>query len=287
MREAAACVMSFRPETLVLISPHSPRQPRAFGVWAGERLRGSLAQFNAPGAQVNLPNDMSLAQLIVTEARSRDLATWMIDHGTLDHGALVPLWFLAESGLVGPTIVLSLNYPEDGGLSELGQAITAAAHASHRRIALVASGDMSHRLTPNAPCGFHPQAHQFDETFIRLIREGDYHEIGNMDPSLRELAAEDAVDSTLVAAAAVDWRAAGHKVLHYEGPFGVGYGVAILLAEKSNPAGTRPAPVQPLAARALSCPVWPANPSRRQCAAVPRLRPRPPLHISARNARFL
>ena len=48
MREAAACVMSFRPETLVLISPHSPRQPRAFGVWAGERLHGSFAQFNAP-----------------------------------------------------------------------------------------------------------------------------------------------------------------------------------------------------------------------------------------------
>jgi len=46
----------------------------------------------------------------------------------------------------------------------------------------------------------------------------------------------------LIAAAAVDWRATGHKVLHYEGPFGVGYGVAILFAEKSNPAGMRPDP---------------------------------------------
>lgn len=142
----------------------------------------------------------------------------------------------------GTTIVLSLKYPEDGGLSELGEAIAAAARASHRRMAIVASGDMSHRLTPDAPCGFHPQAHQFDETFIRLIRDGDYHGIGNIDPELRELAAEDAVDSTLVAAAAVDWRTTGHKVLNYEGPFGVGYGVAILFAENSNPAGLQPAP---------------------------------------------
>src|ERR1017187_9864308 len=230
MREAAACVMSFRPETLVLISPHAPRHRRAFGVWAGERLRGSLAQFNAPGAQVSLPNDTELAHAIVTEAKRRDLTTWRIDEQTLDHGALVPLWFLAEAGWAGPTIVVSLNYPEDGGLSTLGEAIAAAAHASHRRIALVASGDMSHRLTPGAPCGFHPQAHQFDETFIRLVRDGKYHEIGNIASELRELAAEDAVDSTLVAAAAVDWRATGHKVLHYEGPFGVGYGVAILFA---------------------------------------------------------
>ena len=249
MREAAACVMSFRPETLVLISPHSPRQPRAFGVWAGERLHGSLAQFKAPRAQVSLPNDTPLAHAIVTEAKIRDLATWMIHDRTLDHGALVPLWFLAGPAGPDPLIVLSLKYPEDGGLSELGEAIAAAARASHRRMAIVASGDMSHRLTPDAPCGFHPQAHQFDETFIRLIRDGDYHGIGNIDPELRELAAEDAVDSTLVAAAAVDWRTTGHKVLNYEGPFGVGYGVAILFAENSNPAGLQPAPAHATPAR--------------------------------------
>jgi AmmeMemoRadiSam system protein A len=242
MRQAAACVVSLRPESLVLISPHSPRHPQAFGLWAGERLHGSFAQFNAPRAHVSLPNDTPLAHAIVTEAGIRSLATWMIHDRTLDHGALVPLWFLAEAGWAGPTIVLSLNYPEDGGLSELGEAIAAAAHASHRRIALVASGDMSHRLTPNAPCGFHPQAHKFDESFIRLIRDGAYREIGNIAPDLRELAAEDAVDSTLVAAAAVNWRTTGHKVLHYEGPFGVGYGVAILFAEKSTADDPPPPP---------------------------------------------
>ena len=98
MREAAACVMGLRPETLVLISPHSPRQRQAFGVWAGERLQGSFARFNAPGAQMSLPNDAPLAQAIVTEARRRDVATFMIHDQTLDHGALVPLWFLAGAG---------------------------------------------------------------------------------------------------------------------------------------------------------------------------------------------
>jgi AmmeMemoRadiSam system protein A len=244
MREAAACVMCFRPETLVLISPHSPRQPRAFGIWAGERLQGSFAQFNAPSTRVSLPNATQFANAIVTEAKTRDLATWMIHDQALDHGALVPLWFLAEAGWAGPTVVLGLNYPENGGLSELGEAIAAAALASHLRIAVVASGDMSHRLTQTAPCGFHPQAHQFDETFIHLIRAGSYHEIRNIDPELRELAAEDAVDSTLVAAAAVNWRATGHKVLNYEGPFGVGYGVAILFAEKLTPAELRPVPAR-------------------------------------------
>ena len=122
---------------LALISPHSPRRPGAFGVWAGERLGGSFAQFNAPGVPVSLPNDAPFACQIVTEAGKRGLATWMIrDH--LDHGALVPLWFLARPGGAGPTVILSLTDRANSGLNALGEAIAAAARAywpppCHRR----------------------------------------------------------------------------------------------------------------------------------------------------------
>jgi AmmeMemoRadiSam system protein A len=141
---------------------------------------------------------------------------------------------LAEAGWAGPTVIASLNYPGEGGLTSFGEAIAAAGKTLHRGIAFVASGDMSHRLTENAPCGFHPEAHRFDEAFIRLIRAGDYRGLQNLNPELRELAAEDAVDSTVIAAAAVDWSAAGHKVLNYEGPFGVGYGVAVLFEQQAD-----------------------------------------------------
>ena len=176
-----------------------------------------------------------LAEAIATEARARGLETWGIRRQPLDHGALVPLWFLAEAGWAGPTVILGLSYQEGRGLTGLGEAIAAAAHASPGRIAIVASGDMSHRLTADAPCGFHPRAREFDEEFLRLVRSGDYRSIGNIAPGLRGLAAEDAVDSTLVAASAADWQSTGHRVLHYEGPFGVGYGVAILFEAPTLP----------------------------------------------------
>jgi aromatic ring-opening dioxygenase LigB subunit len=158
MRQAAACVQDSRPQALVLISPHAPRKPRAFGLWADARVEGSFEQFNAPEAQISLPNDRKLANRIRAELLARDLEAWWIQGKSLDHGALVPLWFLVEAGWSGPTVLLSLNYPEDGGLINLGEAIAAAAHARHRRIAIIASGDMSHRLTPDAPCGFHPHS---------------------------------------------------------------------------------------------------------------------------------
>lgn len=240
MRTAAACVMRHDPEALVLISPHSPRQPNAFGIWADNPMRGTFTEFSAPGIAVSLPLDQLLARSISSEAHARDLATWSIHRCPLDHGAMVPLWFLIEAGWNGPTVVLSLNYPEADGLIALGEAIAAAAAAVSRRVALVASGDMSHRLTPGAPCGFHPQAHRFDETFIQLVRDGDYRQIQIIAPKLREHAAEDVVASTLIAAAAVNWQTTGHQVLNYEGPFGVGYGVAILFAEPSPVSAANP-----------------------------------------------
>ena len=237
MRAAAACVVGHHPETIVLISPHSPRQPRAFGLWVDDHLQGSFAQFDAPQVEVSLPLDRPLAEAIAAEAHARDLETWAIHHHALDHGALVPLWFLAEAGWAGPTVIVSLNYPDAGGLGALGEAISAAANALPRRIAIIASGDMSHRLAANAPCGFHPQAHQFDENFIRLVRAGEYRKIESIAPELRELAAEDSVDSTVIAASAVNWQTTGHQVLNYEGPFGVGYGVAILFTDKPHACG--------------------------------------------------
>ena len=75
MREAAANVVKLRLESLVIISPHSPRKPQAFGIWEDARLHGSFGQFGVPAAQVNLPNDRELAGSITAEAATRDLKT--------------------------------------------------------------------------------------------------------------------------------------------------------------------------------------------------------------------
>jgi AmmeMemoRadiSam system protein A len=249
MTEAARRLVESGPEAVVIISPHTPRRRGAFGIWAGGRVSGSLAQFAAPETVVDLPADEALAGMIAEEAGSRGLEIWRFgdspreiasaaspaDTGMvilrgkeLDHGAVVPLWHLAAAGWHGPTVVMGLNYPGEGGLAEMGAAIAAAARRAGRRLAVLASGDMSHRLQAGAPAGFHPRAGEFDGAFIACLRAGDYRRLLNLDPELQDLAAEDAVDSTVVVVAAVDWDATGHEVLSYEGPFGVGYGVAIL-----------------------------------------------------------
>jgi AMMECR1 domain-containing protein/aromatic ring-opening dioxygenase LigB subunit len=264
MKTVARHALAARPESIVVISPHSPRRSGSFGIWRLARVRGSMSQFGSPQEGVDLPFDRKFADRLEVEAGLRGLKTWGITDEELDHGALVPLCYLASQGWDGPTVVVGLDYPDEGGLDELGQAIAATAAGLRRRTAVIASGDMSHRLVPAAPAGYDPEAHRFDEEFVGLLRRGEFGELRHINPILQERAAEDVMDPTRVALAASGLTAAGHhEVLSYEGPFGVGYCVAILF-ERGSAGAPRGAKAEE-AARAVSRPE--ELPEVARCAA--------------------
>lgn len=234
MKRLAARVVSARPETVVVISPHSPRKRRTFGIWGGDRLRGDFAEFGSPEVAIDLPNDVQLAAELRKDVAEAGLGVREIPPWPLDHGAMVPLWHVVNAGWTGPIVVLGLTDADELEMTQLGRALGRAAGQVGRRIAVLASGDMSHRLAPHSPGGFDPRAQEFDLAFMKLVAEGEYRTIRGLDAELVRLAGEDVIDSTLVAAAAVGWDATGHEVLSYEGPFGVGYGVAVLFDAASE-----------------------------------------------------
>lgn len=60
MKLAAARLKRRQPETVVVISPHSPRTPGAFGIWSDSRLRGDFSEFGAPNVALDwLPKTIS------------------------------------------------------------------------------------------------------------------------------------------------------------------------------------------------------------------------------------
>jgi len=95
-------------------------------------------------------------------------------------------------------------------------------------VALIASGDLSHRLKRGAPAGYKPTAHQFDAQVVGALRNNDSERIINIDQDVRRLAGECGYRSMLVVLGATRELPAAAEVLHYEAPFGVGYLVAQL-----------------------------------------------------------
>lgn len=231
MRQAAQRVVAANPDAVVIVSPHAPRHDSAWLVASDPRVEGDFGRFGAPQVAASVPFGRDAASAVLASARRAGLTCQ--DHvlGPLDHGTLVPLWFLVEAGWSGPTVRIALpmrtRHPE---CESMGRAVADAASARNERWAFVASGDMSHRLLPGAPSGYDPEAQRFDDAVVRCVEIGRYRDVRRIDVGLRERAAEDVVDSLTVATGAIGGQDDGSEVLSYEGPFGVGYLVAVLRA---------------------------------------------------------
>lgn len=222
-------------ETVVLISPHAPLETGAFVAYQGEKLQGSFANFLAAGTGVEAALDEEMLSAITSTALGRGYRVVAIKDRDLDHGASVPLYFLQRNGWHGRLVSLGYTFLSNQDHLNFGSCIRVAAETLGTRVALIASGDLSHRLKPGAPAGYNKDAHLFDEEVVAAIHACAPERIINIDPELRKMAGECGYRSMLVAIGATDGLAKDYQVLSYEAPFGVGYLVAQLTSEQTNP----------------------------------------------------
>jgi MEMO1 family protein len=225
-------------ETVILISPHAALEPDAFVAYNGPQLYADFANFRAPTATVHAELDEELLKEITRAAAAEKFELVRI-RGDLDHGTAVPLYFLQRHGWPGRVIALGYSFLSNEDHLRFGNCIQAAIDKVGRRVAFIASGDLSHRLKPDAPAGYNPRAHLFDEEVVAAIRSNSTSRIVTIDQELRRTAGECGYRSMLVAIGVAQGLESRCEVLSYEAPFGVGYMVAQLLAAGS--AGILPA----------------------------------------------
>lgn len=216
------------PETIVLVSPHGPYHRTSMGVLKQPSSSGSFDSWGAGGLKFSYENDLELVAALEDEAAAAGVPLAPIGDESyrLDWGVTVPMHFLG-SGLPEVAMV-PLTYsllPLPDHLA-FGKAVGRAAAKLDRRVAFVASGDLSHRLIPGAPAGYDPAGRVFDERLVELLRGGDTQGVLDLDPALVSRAGECGLRSIIILLGALGDLPAQPEVLSYEGPFGVGYLVA-------------------------------------------------------------
>jgi AmmeMemoRadiSam system protein A/AmmeMemoRadiSam system protein B len=234
MAELTRRIIDSGAETLVLISPHAPLDARAFVAYHTPRLYGNFADFRAPEAQIEFPLDEELLRAITRTAAEDDYEILNLDNYTLDHGTSVPLYFLDRNGWRGRLVALGYSFLSNEDHLRFGACIRKAADTVGRSVALIASGDLSHRLKPEAPAGYNPAAHRFDDEVVDALHHNLPDRITNIDQDLRRTAGECGYRSMLVVLGATAGLPKACEVIHYEAPFGVGYLVAQLTNVKAQ-----------------------------------------------------
>ncbi len=235
MLELGRRIKASGAQTLVMISPHAPLFRDVVGINGREELSGDLARFGAPAVRLKFRSDRGLAGEIVKQARELGVPVQELDDALarrarfslgLDHGLAVPLYFIRRSGMDPPLVAVSMGLFDRPRLYRFGLAVARA--AGDRKVAFVASGDLSHRLTEEAPGGYSPRAAEFDRVLADMVGAGDVRGLLTIDALLAEEAGECGYRSLVMLLGALDGHSVTGDVLSYEGPFGVGYMVAEL-----------------------------------------------------------
>lgn len=238
MRMAAEEVARWSPEVLIVASPHTILYGDYFHIAPGSGADGSMAAFGAPQVRIEAQYDEPLREEVICRAEHMGLQAGTLGQRdpSLDHGVLIPLYFLRKAGVNCPILRMGLSGFSALDHYRLGQCVAEAVEALGRRAVFVASGDLSHKLRADCPYGFAPEGPIFDKAVTQTMASGNFLEFLTMDPSLCERAAECGLRSFQMMAGALDGLAVQPRLLSHEDTFGVGYGVALFPVTGRNDA---------------------------------------------------
>lgn len=214
-----------KPGTVVVISPHAPTLPQAFCISRSEDLSGNFGAFGDFSTELKFKNDTDLADEILKSSK-KQIPIQAIENPELDHGILVPLYYVTKGYTNIKLVPLSFSILDLDVHFQFGKNLFEIINQSKKKIAVIASGDLSHRLTPSAPAGYSPKGKEFDKKLVDLLKKKDIKGILNLDPELIEEAGECGLRSIIILLGILDKIDYQVEILSYEGPFGVGYLVA-------------------------------------------------------------
>lgn len=234
-RKASKMIAEDAPETIVVISPHAPMYADGFYIADGERAHGDLRQFGAADAALDLEYDAELRDEVCELCEIEDIPYGLDerDNKNMDHGTMVPLLFVSKQYKNFKILRISPTYLPSTTLLQMGHIIERAAAHVGRKIAILASADLSHRLKEDGPYGFVEEGPVFDGKITSAMKSFDIRAICDLmdDHDFLDRAGQCGTPSiTIMAGAIADYKVTP-DFLSYEGPFGVGYAVCAYKCE--------------------------------------------------------
>jgi aromatic ring-opening dioxygenase catalytic subunit (LigB family) len=179
----AADLRSARPDVVITTTDchFQSFESGAFVVGEAVSHTGSMVFFKRPDLALNLRGDAEFAREIVREMRERGLEVETAPNVHLDHGLIVPLTLVLpqQDTPVIPVVTQPARTFSPYGARAFGEALRSVIERGHRRVALLATGGLSHWLDPGK-FGFIDK--EFDGYILDLLRAGRGLELANLEP---------------------------------------------------------------------------------------------------------
>ena len=222
MEKLAEDLYSCQPDTILIISPHGQIQPNAFTINLSPNFECNFEEFGDLTTKLNFVGDIKLSYKI-RERMETKAPLQLISDASLDYGCGIPLCLLAQN--LPKIKIIPLYY---SGLDltahfKFGQLLRRELNYHNERIAVIASGDLSHCISKDAPAGYSPKGKKFDKKLIKYLLNDKIKDLLNINHDLIEASKECGLKSIVILLGILGGSNYKTQMLSYEAPFGVGY----------------------------------------------------------------
>lgn len=212
-----------KPQIIIVISPHEGLYENAFVVNAHPQFIGSYKNFGDVTTIDNWIGAPDFAAKIGHASNVNGFPLRLVSEENLSHGASVPLHFLLSHLKEVKILPLGFSNLSPKEHLDCGELLKEVIFSTDKRVAVIASGDLSHCLSPNAPGGQKEAGKKFDESLIQMLETRNTIGITQMDKLLIDEAKECGYRSLLILLGILKNIDYTFKRYSYEHPFGIGY----------------------------------------------------------------
>lgn len=214
-----------RPDTLLIIAPHGPTLADAFVMNLAPQYDVHCKDFGDFQTHKTVRSDLLLIDRIQRHTRTHFPLT-LTHEETVGYGISIP--FLSLTAHI-PNVALVPVFSSGLDLKThytFGKLLKEEILKTNKRVAVIASADLAHTLTKDAPGGFAPEGAALDSAIQQLLTTKNAAGLLTLDPTLLRAAKECGVRPIAMLLGILDSTRYEPKIYSYEHPFGIGYMVS-------------------------------------------------------------
>ena len=171
--------------------------------------------------------DVELVNAFTLRAGEKETIT-IISDNTLASAISIPLDLLFQLQKPLPIIPINTCMASLQQHYEFGIKLQEIVHSTNKRVAILASADLSHKLTPDAPAGYNQEAVAFDEEIINMLQRQETQKILELHEETLQDVGECGLRPIAVLLGCLAASSYSFERFSYEYPFGIGHLVAEL-----------------------------------------------------------
>jgi len=212
-----------KPEVLLLLGKFGETSEQAFVINQKPKVKVEFKNFGDLLTKLEFDTDLALGYKI-REATETTLPVILSAQENLDYHVGVALYALAQH-LPHIKIVNIVSSHLDAQMHvKFGEEIKEIINQSGKRIAVIASCDLSPKLSHESPAGFAPEGQEFDQLILKKFASKDFKALLELNPEIAKKAeAENAWKTILLLFGLIKNLNYTPEQLSYEAPFGIGY----------------------------------------------------------------